>query len=291
MKEEDLIKKLENVELPEIELESHRRRLRMALLDAGYLKRQREVAIWELAKSKVKGVKDTMIRGLVSRQPVWKTAVIGVLALALITGLAIAIPSLTGQSPEALAAEIAQNSPEVQAALGDGEVQVVVVKVVNDKGIVICQGEIGIVTAEVDLKTKAVTVVPMPELTGADKAEAISIAKAEPAVKEILDKGASISKVSSMYSFGMRINPETGETEEISEEMARVEITLGETIWVAYVDLAEGKVVALRKTTPGAMESYSDPEGKYKIEYFQMEGGPVEEPVFHIGKGGIERNT
>jgi len=41
MKEEELIKRLENVELPEIELQSHRRRLRMALLDAGYLQRQR----------------------------------------------------------------------------------------------------------------------------------------------------------------------------------------------------------------------------------------------------------
>ena len=46
MKEEELIKKLENVELPTIELQSHRRRLRMALLDAGYLKRQRGVTIW-----------------------------------------------------------------------------------------------------------------------------------------------------------------------------------------------------------------------------------------------------
>jgi len=41
MKEEELIKRLENVELPDIKLQSHRRRLRMALLDAGYLQRQR----------------------------------------------------------------------------------------------------------------------------------------------------------------------------------------------------------------------------------------------------------
>jgi len=39
------------------------------------------------------------------------------------------------------------------------------------------------------------------------------------------------------------------------------------------------------------MESYSDPEGKYKIEYFHGEEDPVEEPAFRIGKGGIERNT
>ena len=292
MREEELIKKLENVELPRIELQSHRCRLRMALFNAGYLQRQRGVAILELAKSKIKGGIDLMIRGLVSRQPIWKTAVASVLALALVIGLSLTIPSLSTESVYAQAADIAQNSPQVRAALGDGEVQVVkVIKVVDNKGTVICQGELGVITTEVDLETKEVTVVSMPELTEAGEEEAIDIAKADPRVKELLDRGATIGKVSPMYSFGTRVNPETGEIEEFSEELVRVEITLGETIWIAHVDLAEGKVVRLREITPGGMESYSDPEGKYKIEYFQMEEGPVEEPVFHIGKDGIERNT
>ncbi len=185
MKEEELIKKLESVELPEIELQSHRRRLRMALLGAGYLKRQRGVAILELAKSEVKRGIDTMIRGLVSRQPVWKPVVAGVLAVALIAGLAIAIPSLTRQSPEALAADIVQNSPQVQAAFSGGEVQLVTIKVVDGKGIVVVQGAIGqLVTAEVDLMTKEVVeIVPMAELTEAEKAEAIQIARADPRVR------------------------------------------------------------------------------------------------------------
>jgi len=293
MREEDLIKKLENVELPEIEVQSHRRQLRMALLDAGYLRGQRGVTILEVAKSKVKGGIDIIMRGLLSRQPVWKSLVVGVGAIALIIGLTIALPSLTGQSAEALAAEIAENSPQVQAALGDGEVEVVkVIEVVDEKGRVICRGVTGLVTAEVDLKTKQVTeVVRMPELTAADEQEAIDIAKADPRVQELLNKGASIGKVSPMYSFGTRVNPETGEIEEFSEELVRVEITLGETIWIARVDLAEEKVMRLMEITPGAMESYSDPEGKYKIEYFHGEKGPVEEPVFHIGNDGIEKGT
>jgi len=290
MKEEELIKKLESVELPEIELQSHRRRLRTALLNASYSQRQREVAILELAKSKVKGGIDIMIRGLVSRQPVWKTAVVSILALALVLGLSLTVPSLSTDSAYAQAAEIAQNSPQVRAALGDGDVQVVkVIKVVDDKGTVICRGEIGVVTAEVDLKTKEVTVVSMPELTEADEAEAINIAKADPRVKDLLDQGATISMVSPMYSFGTRVNPETGEIEEFSEELVRVETTLGETIWVAHVDLAEGKVVRLREMTPGLMESHSRTEGK--VEYFQGEKGPVEEPVFHIEEDGIGKGT
>jgi len=290
MKEEELIKKLESVELPEIELQSHRRRLRTALLNAGYLQRQREVAILELAKSKVKGGIDTMIRGLVSRQPVWKTTVVSVLALALVIGLSLTIPSLSPESVYAQAAEIAQNSPQVRAALGDGDVQVVkVIKVVDDKGTVICRGEIGVVTAEVDLKTKEVTVVSMPELTEAERDEAIRIAEADPRVKELLDEGATIGKVSPMYSFGARVNPETGQTEEFSETLVRVAIELGERNWAAEVDLAEGKVVRLIEVTSG--EYYKVP-GKYEIEYFHEENPvPVEEPAFRIGKGGIEKNT
>ncbi|GAJ03995.1 unnamed protein product [marine sediment metagenome] len=133
--------------------------------------------------------------------------------IALIIGLTIILPSLTGQSVEAQAADIAQNSPQVRAALGSGEVKVVkVIKVVDNKGTVICQGELGVITTEVDLETKEVVGVSRPELTEAGEEEAVDIAKADPRVQELLDKGASIGKVSPMYSFGMRVNPETGKS-------------------------------------------------------------------------------
>ena len=243
MKEEELIRKLENVELPDIKLQSHQRRLRMALLDAGYLKRQRGVTILELVKSKTKGVKDTMIRGLVSRQPVWKTAVVSILALTLVIGLSLTIPSLSTES--AYAADIVKNSPKVQSALGDGEVEVVKVIVVDGKATVIAKGEKGVVTAHVDLKTKDVTkVVKITELTAEGKQEAIDIAKADPRVKELLDMGAMISKVSPMFSFGM-MNVETGEIDEISETFVKVVIEGVEKNYIAYVVLSQDKVVKL----------------------------------------------
>ena len=249
------------------------------------------VTIWGLAKSKVKGGIN-MIRELVSRQPVWKTALVSVLAIVLITGLAITVPALTGQSSEALAAEIAQNSPQVKAALGDGEVKVIkVIKIVDDEGIVICEGELGIILTEVDLKTKEVTkveVVPMPEFTAADEQEAINIAKADPRVQELLDKGASIGKVSPAYFFGARLNEGTGEIEEFSGALARVAIELGEKNWAAEVDLTEGKVVRLVEVTSGEYYKVSKKvPGKYEIEYFDNLEGPEEEPAFHI----IEKST
>ena len=64
MKEEELIKKLESVELPEIELQSHRRRLKMALLDTVCLKKRWEVGIMELAKSKLRGAEGAILSAL-----------------------------------------------------------------------------------------------------------------------------------------------------------------------------------------------------------------------------------
>ncbi|MBA7616467.1 hypothetical protein ES703_23763 [subsurface metagenome] len=211
------------------------------------------VTIWGLANSKLKGGKDIVIRGLVLRQPVWKTAVIGVLAVALIAGLGLGTLLLPGQSSEALAAEIAKNDPQVRLALSGGEVEVVkVVRIVDDEGTVICEGTMGqLVIAEVDLKNEVVTeVIFMPELTEAEIEEAVNIARNDPEVQQLLDQGATIGNVSPMYSFVMRVNLETGEIEEFSGSLVRVEIELGENIWVAQVDLDEGKVVRLAEINP-----------------------------------------
>ncbi|MFC1965106.1 hypothetical protein ACFLWG_03810 [Chloroflexota bacterium] len=247
MKEEELIKKLENVELPDIKLQSHQRRLRMALLDADYLKGERGITILELVKSIIKGVKDTMIKGLVSRQPIWKTAVFGTLALALVIGMSFTIPSLSNDS--AYAADIVQNSPQVQAALGGGEVEVVKVIMIDGKATVIAKGKKGAVKAEVDLKMKDVTKVDkMTEPTAEIKQEAIDIAKADPRVKEFLDAGAMISNVSPIWYYGM-MNLETGEIEEVSETFVKVGIEGIEINYTTIVDLSEGKVVKLIDNT------------------------------------------
>ncbi|MCL0034551.1 hypothetical protein M1N21_01335 [Dehalococcoidia bacterium] len=157
MREEELIEKLKSVELPEIQLQSHRCRLRTVLLDAGRQRDRPRVTIIELAKYKLEGGIDTMIQGLVPRQAVRKIAVAGVLALVLIAGSVIVLPSLTRQSPEALAASIVRNSPEVQAALGGEEIRAMrVLEVGDQKGTVLVWTEMVLVAAKVDLETKEV---------------------------------------------------------------------------------------------------------------------------------------
>ncbi|MFC2067560.1 hypothetical protein ACFLTP_00860 [Chloroflexota bacterium] len=244
MKEEELVKKLENVVLPDIKLQSHQRRLRMALLVTSYLQGQQRITTLELVNSKLKAGKDTMIRGLISRQPIWKVAVVGMVALALIISLILSTPNFSTNS--AYATDIVEKSSEVQEILCDGEVELVKVIVIDEKAIVIAKSEKVVIKTQVDLKTKKVTEVDIiAEPTAIEKHEAIDIATADPRVKELLNTGAMISKVSPMFYYGI-MNLETGEVEEISETFVKVIIARTDVnICVAYVDLNEGRVVKL----------------------------------------------
>ena len=114
-----------------------------------------------------------MTRALVWR---WKIVLVGVLAMGVIAGLTLGIPMLTGQSDEALAADLAGNSLEVQDALGGGGVQVLETQVKDDEALVICtRSETGqLVSVTVDLEKKEVVKVtphvspPEGEMPGLD---------------------------------------------------------------------------------------------------------------------------
>ena len=270
MKEEELIKKLEKVELPLIELESHRRRLRVAVLNADQLlNEQPRVTTLALAKSKVSRGMDTIRRGLVSRQPVWKTSLVCILTVALITGLAIALPLLIGQSPEALAASIVRNSPEVWAALvvkpieaGQVDVHSVAVALVRvelieedgDNARVLVRGEWGrYAVADVNLGAKEVTrVYKFPEFSDEEKARAIEIARADPKVQELLDKGGTIYKVIPLAigdadgAISFKLDDEEGEiTVENGRILPAAVIVEDNQTWLVFVDIDEGEVVRI----------------------------------------------
>lgn len=270
MKEEELIKKLEKVELPLIELESHRRRLRVAVLNADQLlNEQPRVTTLALAKSKVSRGMDTIRRGLVSQQPVWKTSLVCILTVALITGLAIALPLLIGQSPEALAASIVRNSPEVWAALvvkpieaGQVDVHSVAVALVRvelieedgDNARVLVRGEWGrYAVADVNLGAKEVTrVYKFPEFSDEEKARAIEIAEVDPKVQELLDKGGTIYKVISLAigdadgAISFKLDDEEGEiTVENGRILPAAVIVEDNQTWLVFVDIDEGEVVRI----------------------------------------------
>jgi len=271
MKEEELVKKLEGVELPGTQLESHRRRLRMAVLNAGHLlNEQPKVTSVARARSRVSRGMDTLRRGLVARQPVWKTAAVCIATVALITGLAIALPLLIGQSPEALAASIVRNSPEVRAAVvGTPVVGVdpitqdsVVVQLLaaefidedRDNVRVLVKGDWGrYAVADVNLEVKEVTrVYTFPEFSDEEKVRAIEIARADPGVQELLDQGGVINEVIPLATCdadGVMSFTLDEEVREIAVEGGRIlpaaVIVLDSQTWLVFVDLNEGEVARI----------------------------------------------
>ena len=219
MKKEDLIKKLENIKTPEIEIQSHKQRLKMALLSSGYFKEEKimnPIMFWT------------------------KRLVPAGVALALI--LAIGFSVIQPKLQIAKAMEIAKKDPQIQQLMKDYGVEIKQVKLQGGKAYVLLAlpdakslpasskafsiahkkalsngEETGIrglgqffiayqdpktgkiiessgSIAEIDLKAKKVKKLEMIEkmkinitpLTEKEKARAIEIAESEPKIKEMI---------------------------------------------------------------------------------------------------------
>ncbi|MCD6283690.1 hypothetical protein J7J12_00330, partial [bacterium] len=110
MKKEDLIKKLENIKTPEIEIQSHKQRLKMALLSSGYFK-ENSIMFWT------------------------KRLIPAGIALALI--LAIGFGVIQPKLQIAKAMEIAKKDPQIQQLMKDYGVEIKQVKLKNGKAYVL----------------------------------------------------------------------------------------------------------------------------------------------------------
>jgi hypothetical protein len=140
MKEEELKEKLERVEIPRIELESHRSRLKMALLNSDYFKKEKGNGIMYAVKTRARGVVNTMLDVMIERQPAWKVAMVTAFAMIMIGGMVFGLGSLNGTQQaglnpsgstqiggdqltdveKALAMDILKADPGIQVLLASG---------------------------------------------------------------------------------------------------------------------------------------------------------------------------
>ncbi len=102
MNNEKIIKELESVGLPDFELESHRRRLKMALLSRGYSKKRKRTPLKEFFEERLSDFMGTISDGLVARRPVWRVALTTVLIMLFLFATFITIPQVSGTLKEAL---------------------------------------------------------------------------------------------------------------------------------------------------------------------------------------------
>jgi hypothetical protein len=249
MKQEDLIKKLENMKTPDIEIQSHKQRLKLALLSSGYFK-EKPIMFW---------TKRLVPAGVA-------------LALILVVGFGVIQPKLQ----IARAMEIAKNDPQIQKVmeetgavikevkikdgrayvllampeeelpsiiketgrllkgigertgerkLGIGEEGIEVAPVPMQIGIVSVdeKGEVKTFTGtvvEINLKARRVEKLELVEkmkiditpLTAEEKARAIEIAKSDPKIQEMINLEEAQVAVKPMPSFKLRLeeNPDDG---------------------------------------------------------------------------------
>lgn len=195
MDKSDLIKRLEHVEVPHVELQGHRMRLRRELLSSGRFQERPEdfSGIWRVAG---------LARSFVIGQPKWRSVASGVMVLALIVALVLTVPTFDGKSNAALAEEIARNSDVFRvASLGVGEITVErVIEQADGKALVKFATEKGTrIGVQVDLEAGEAKFVGVRfaglEMSEAEEALAIEVAKADHRVQDILDQGMTIQMI------------------------------------------------------------------------------------------------
>jgi len=153
----------------------------------------------------------------------WQMVGASVVLIAFIVGLIVSIPLMGGKTDFALAAEnIVRNSDEFKiASAGEGDIILKqVIRQRDDEATVIFSTEKGKqIVAQVDVKAKKVMELkvfglkmefpPNPEfdleLTETEREEAIAIAKACPAVSDLVAKGAEITHVWGRVYDGQRV--------------------------------------------------------------------------------------
>jgi len=119
---------------------------------------------------------------------------------------------------------------------------------------VLVRGEWGrYVVADVNLGAKEVTrVYKFPEFSDEEKARAIEIARADPKVQELLDKGGTIYKVIPLAigdadgAISFKLDDEEGEiTVENGRILPAAVIVEDNQTWLVFVDIDEGEVVRI----------------------------------------------
>lgn len=245
MKTEELIKKLENTDLPEIEIQSHKTSLRMALLDSDYFKKTGSFEIFR--------------RYLALTVPA--------LAVLVILGVVVISPKLT----EAKALKIARNNPEINRLIEEKKMVLSDVKVKDGKAYILLnssktESTTGInvqknnnasedmegAIVEVDLDKKEVSQInpinseEVSPLNDKEKESAGEIANSEEVVGQIVPKEATIEKIQSSLPKKIRLIERNNVIEVTSEtngeQKAEVHYILDEKKWVVKVNLNEKKV-------------------------------------------------
>jgi len=284
MEEEELIKKLDNIKIPNVELNSHRSDLREILIKTGYPPERRGIGL------RLEKICYITIRGLISQQPVWKPLALGALVVALAIGLTYGLLKSDEQSSRVLAAEIIKMvRPE---AVTDNDVRVVTedgIEIIRAEDVINIACKIRVKRLYVEdlppilLQDNGITVAfeapagdtdivfPYPyawpfsvlpdksKLSGADREKAMDILRDDPEVQALLGQDATIySVIRGVMIYGVW---ESGDSNLISMKMVTGE---------KYILQIEISIIAVQKAVPNEATAVLERGHSYWVVHIDL---------------------
>jgi len=265
----DLIKKLENTDIPEIEIKSHKAGLKFALLNSDYFKKR--------------GILENIIK---------RYFYFSAIAFATLTILGIVAirPKLT----EARILGIAKNNPEIKKLIEEENMALSDVKVKDGKAYILLNSSGGTdsdpkknpgiilkkveqnasetiegAIVEVDLKNKEVSQInsingnDINPLNNTDKESARALVSEDKIINEVIPKEAKIGEVESSLSEKIDLVEKDNEIKAVSQpeddKRARVNYALDGKKWVVKVNLD-------KKTVEEIQYSVNDEKGSENIK-------------------------
>jgi hypothetical protein len=246
MKKEQLLRRLEHVDLPEILVQGHKDRLRMVLLNHHsevYLKktmREGSSSKWlERAKDWLGGTR-------------WRMALASTLSLAVIGTLLAVFSYLSVPAPAVLAADIVKRDPGIQQKLsGTGDIIIVRVEIRDHMASVVCGRSVGdFIEADVDMEGRSVVTTRryeglfIPEISLENQNSAARIAMKDSNVKAMLDKGGTVGKIFPIYSSISNITITSGNLIKVTPAAAQavVPVYLDTKVWLVQVNLETDRI-------------------------------------------------
>jgi hypothetical protein len=193
------------------------------------------------------------VKSFVSWQPVWKSALSGVLVIAIIISSVLFVPRLWEPTPEETATLIAADDPEVEALI-QGQPSIQEARASDTTGYVVNQGPSGeSYLAYIDLQSGTISRLlrlTTPPLSEEEKTRIINIARTGIDIQRLLDRGGSIDGVyliSPLYRLELlEEEPHIWFEGIMAEVVLRAE---GQT-WLARVDIRESRALYISQPTP-----------------------------------------
>ena len=265
MKKDMLIRKLENVEIPELLIVSHREKLKAVLIEG-------TAGMHRPGKTPVPaGDFIDAIRNAFNwlRAPAWRAAAASGLALFIVAAVLAAVFYVASPSPAVIAADVVKKDPAIQQRLtGSGEIIIVRVDVRDGMAsVVCCRGMGDFIEADVDMNVRTVVQTRryeglfMPELPQAEQDKAIQIATSDTRVKDLMDSGAQTGRVFPIFSSISSMTVVNGNILKVmpAASQAVVPVLLNGKTWLVQVDLEEMKierVIEQQTNSPNLFDMY-----------------------------------